>query len=750
MALAVQYQQAGQFAQAEQLLRQVVQAAPSHADAWRRLGACVHALGRLDEAITDYQQALRFQPDFAEAFNDLGIALAQTGRLDEAIQTFQDALRHFPDNADAANNLGVVLGMRGSPDEAATYLRQALRVKPSNPDYHSNLGNVLRDCGRYSEAEASYRQSLALNSNSPQTHNGLAIVLHEQGKLTEAEAHYRESLRLLPTYFKAHHGLGLVLADVGKPAEAEAHYREALRFQPRQPETHFALGVSLLRQARFADAMASFQQALYLNPNYAQAHNSLGNALLEQGRHDEAEASYRRALQLRPDLPEAHNNLANALADQGKLDQALAEYREALRLKPSYAEAHSNLLLHLNYHPAADPESVVAEHRAWDCRHGQASPPAPHGNRPDPERRLRVGYVTPDLMRHPVSKFFVEPILAHHDSRLVETVCYAEVPQSLSARVRGLAHGWRAIAGLTDAQVADQMRADGIDILVDLAGHTVNNRLRAFTYKPAPVQITYLGYPNTTGLRTMDYRITDKIADPPGEPVRQTEELVRLPGAFCCYAPPDEAPTVTPSPARQKGQVTFGSPHHLAKLNADVLDLWCRILHALPAARLLVFRHTLKGKLKEDLQRRFAERGIGSDRVELQTATDMTRAFLGWYGAVDITLDAFPWSSHTTACDSLWMGVPLLTLSGTTHAARMATSVLKHLGLDDLVATTPEEYLARALELASDVDRLARMRSTLRERLRESPLCNGRGFTHRLEDVYRDVWRRWCARAETR
>jgi protein O-GlcNAc transferase len=291
--------------------------------------------------------------------------------------------------------------------------------------------------------------------------------------------------------------------------------------------------------------------------------------------------------------------------------------------------------------------------------------------------------------------------------------------------------------------VAEQVRSDGIDILVDLAGHSANHRLGVFTHKPAPVQISYLGYPITTGLTTIDYRLTDGIADPPGEPVRHTEELVRLPGCFCCWSPPRDAPHVTPPPLRRRGRITFGSLHHLAKLNGKAIDLWCAVLRAVPAARLLVFRHTLKGETTERLRRAFRLRSIDESRIELRHAAG-TGGFLGVYADVDVLLDAFPWCGHATTCEALWMGVPVLTLRGPRHAGRMSASILTCVGLTDLIAETPEEYRQKAVWLASDGERLADLRGSLRERMLRSPLCDGATFTRGLEAVYRGLWRRWC------
>jgi predicted O-linked N-acetylglucosamine transferase (SPINDLY family) len=736
---------ADRFGEALRLAPHFAEARGNLTEAHFFLGQALRKQGRAQEAIPHFRRALELKPAYADVHNELGIALAMAGQRDEAAAQFREAQRLKPGSADPPSNLGIVLAMLGRLDEAIASFHQALRVKPDYAEAHYNLGTALRNQGRFAEAVDSLQQALRFKPDYAEAHANLGLALWHLGRVDEAVTHYTQALRLKPDYAEAHNNLGLALRELGRAADAVACYRQALRLKPNSAEMLTNLGNALKDQAQFDEAASCYQQALRIQPNYADAHNSLGNALLEQGRHDEAEASYRNALHLRPDYAEAHNNLGNAFADQGKLDDALASYREALRLKPTYASAHSNLLLHLNYQPGADPDLVFADHRRWESLHGQPQIARPtHTNRRDPERRLRVGYVTPDLNRHPVARFFVEPILAHHDPARVETICYAEVPSAMAARVQALAGGWRGIRGKSDAQVAEQVRRDGIDILVDLAGHTVNSRLGIFTYKPAPIQVTGLGYPNTTGLSTMDYRLTDAIADPPGEPVRHTEELVRLPHGFCCYAPQEGVPEVSPLPAGKADYVTFGSPHHLAKLNAGVIDLWCTILRALPTARLLVFRHTLKGRTKETLHRRFVERRIAAERIEMRQATDMLQGYLGFYGAVEVTLDAFPWSSHTTACDSLWMGVPLVTLAGHNHAGRMAASVLSRVGLSDLAADTPEKYLATAVALANDRERLTRLRSQLRQTLRTSPLGDGSVYTRDLEDAYRTMWRRWC------
>jgi predicted O-linked N-acetylglucosamine transferase (SPINDLY family) len=643
IAEAWRYHQAGNLQEAERRYRQILQTAPSNADAWYLLGASCHARDEVAEAITCYQQALHFKPHYAEAYSNLGVAYKMRGQVAEAIASYE----------------------------------QALRLKPSIPDPYNNLG--------------------------------------------------------------------IALADLGRLEEAIARFEQALRLKHDFPEALYNLGKAQQQQGKLDDAIANYQRALQLRPDYADASNNLGVALTTQGRLDEATAYLQQALRLNPRHADANNNLGNVLKEQGRLDEAGYYYHQAILCRPEFFGAHSNLLVCWNYDPTVEPDALFQEHRRWAEMHARTTSAAGHTNDRNPDRRLRIGYVSPDFYHH-AAAHFLEPIFAHHDPRQVEVFAYAEVsaPDSVTGRFQARAHGWRSTFGRTDAEVVHQVRADGIDILLDLAGHTANNRLLVFAQKPAPVQITYLGYPNTTGLASIDYRLTDAIADPPGEPRRHSEELVRLPRAFC-YAVLENAPDVSPPPARRSGQITFGSLHNLAKLNGQVLDLWCGILRAVPTARLLVFRHTLQGSAKEYFRQQFTNRGIGPDRVELRNSLEVGTTYLHVYGAVDIALDAFPWNGHTTACEALWMGVPVITLYGNRYAGRMAADTLTALGLTELIADTPARYQAIALDWAKNVERLSPIRSELRGRMRNSPLCDGVAFTRSLEQTYRRLWHRWCA-----
>ncbi|NQV98128.1 MAG: tetratricopeptide repeat protein, partial [Rhodospirillales bacterium] len=484
--------------------------------------------------------------------------------------------------------------------------------------------------------------------------------------------------------------------------------------------------------------------AIALNPGYAEAHNNLGNVLANQGRLSDAAASYRAAIAISPELAEAHNNLGTALKDMGRLDEALVHCNRALAIDPDAAEAHSNMLLTALYEPAQTAQSLYDLHRQWDIRHGQrpAATSAPAAARArDPARPLRIGYLSPDLRRHSVS-CFLEPVLANHDRQAFTIYCYSNSLQAdeVTARLRAHADNWRSVAGLADAAAARLIGDDEIDILVDLSGHTMANRLPLFSLKPAPVQVTWLGYPATTGLAAMDYRLTDALADPAGaDDAWHAEKLLRLEGGFLCYQPPADAPEIGPAPGLKNGYVTFGSCNNLAKITAPTVAAWAQILDGVPTSKLLIKAKALEDAgVRDDLTARFTALGITADRLELLPWISGASP-LSVYNAIDIALDTFPYTGTTTICETHWMGVPTLTLSGDRHAARVGHSLNARVGLEDWVSRSIDGYVARAVRAAAEPDLLTTLRRELRARMAEGPLCNGAAFTRRLEAAYREM-----------
>jgi predicted O-linked N-acetylglucosamine transferase (SPINDLY family) len=506
-------------------------------------------------------------------------------------------------------------------------------------------------------------------------------------------------------------------------------------------------GLACMQGEQSDEAVRSFQQAVRLNPALPEAHDVLAQGLMAQQRTDEAREQLNEALRLRPNFAEACHDLGRLCTEEGLIAEAIAHYCDALAIRP-LPETHSNYLFLLHYLPETQPEYHFAEHRRWSEQFERSLHDTwrPHSNDRTPDRRLRIGYVSPDFREHPVT-CFLEPILRHHRRENVEIFCYAnvKVADAGTDRLRSLAGHWRDIYGLEAERAAELIRQDAIDILVDLAGHTGGNSLLVFARKPAPIQATWIGYPNTTGLNAMDYRITDALSDPPGQTERwHSERLVRLPQSFSCYGAAAESPEPSPLPALANGYVTFGSFNNFRKVSEPTVALWARLLREVPGSRLLLKSQGLSNpQAVRRLRDQFARAGADPERIELHAAGLAKRQHLGLYSRVDLCLDAFPYNGTTTTCDALWMGVPVVTLAGRTHVARVGLSLVSHVGHPEWAAATPETYLAKCRELISDLPALAALRLHLREQMRQSPLCDAPGLVAHLEAVYRDMWRQW-------
>jgi len=695
-------------------------------------------------------------PPAVAALFGAAVAHHQAGRLAEAEACCRRVLVAEPSHADAMHLLGVIALQVGRHDVAVDLIRRAIRLNASNPNYFSDLGNACfaqgNACfaqGNLEAAVAACREVIRLAPDDAATHCNLGTALSRLGKLDGAVAAYHEALRIKPDYAKAHGCLGTALYEQSKHEAAVAAYRVALRINPDDATTHCNLGTALSQLGKLDEAVAAYHEALRIKPDYAKAHRFLGTALYDQGKHEAAVAACRVALRINPDDATAHCNLGAALAGQGKLREAVAAFGEALRLKQDYAEAGSALLFCLNYDERCSNAELFEAHRAWDQRHGRTAPwPATYANDRATQRRLKVGYLSPDFREHSVA-FFLEPLLKHHHRKEFELFCYAEVdrPDAVTERFKGFADHWLVTVGMSDAALAERIRHDSIDILVDSAGHTAKNRLPVFTRKPSPVQVTWLGYPNTTGLAAIDYRLVDAVTDPEGEAdAFASETLVRLANCFLCYGRPNDATVPAPPPCRTAGTVTFGSFNNATKLSAATLDVWATLLAQLPDARLL-----LKGRSFADSAFRAAflqaltQRGVSADRVELLPWLPNRAAHLALYDRIDIALDPFPYNGATTTCEALWMGVPVVTLRGDRHAGRVGASLLTQVQLPDLIAGTLAEYVEIAAALAHNPARLSDLRSSLRSRVAASPLCDAPAFARNVESAYRAMWRRWVA-----
>ncbi len=571
---------------------------------------------------------------------------------------------------------------------------------------------------------------------------------HMEGRFHQAVVCYRRALNYKPDLAEAYYNLGIVNQDQGNLAEAICAYQKALEIKPGHAESNLNLGVVFQEQGRFKAAIDHYRKVLEATPDHPRAYHNLGCALLGIGQAEEAVTSCRKALQLSPEYAEAFNTMGRCFLDQGKFKEAACCYRKAMQIKPGYAQACSNLLLSMNYDPDVDQDQIFSEAKAWWQNQGEhKQTTGAFRNKFRPHKRLRIGLVSPDFRQHPVSCFLIPPI-AWRNKKEYELYCYAEVrnPDSVTERFKDLTDHWRNTVGLTDETVAEIIRKDRIDILVDLAGHTAGNRLGVFLLKPAPVQVTWLGYPNTTGLPGMDYRLTDSMADPRQTADRfYTETLVRLPNGFLCYAPPDDTPEPTVLRSTKDDPITFGCFNNLSKINENVIAVWSRILHQVPGSCLL-----LKSKqLADDATRRhfltlFHQKGIAAARIKMLPRTQSIRDHFALYNHVDIVLDPFPYNGTTTTCEALWMGVPVVVLTGRRHAARVGTSILTWAGLPELVTDSINAYMAKAVSLAGDLDGLKNYKLRLRVRVEQSRLCNAQSFAGDLEKVFRQLWHHHC------
>jgi protein O-GlcNAc transferase len=743
--VAIQNHRAGRLREAETIYRQVLAADPDHHDAWHLLGLIACQAGNHQAGVDCIQRALELRPDWADAHFNLGNAWKDQGKLDEAMACYERALQLRPDWAEAQNNLGLAWRDHGDRDRAVACFERVLRLKPDYAEAHNNLGNVLVLEGRRDEAAACYKKALQLQPGYAEAHNNLGNVFKSLGKLDEALACYERALELDPGFAEAHNNMGNVLMAQGKLDQAAARYERALRLRPGYAEAHNNRGNAFKDRNQLDEAAACYQRALRLKPDYALAHYNLGVVCQDRGCVDEAVACYRQALKCDPAYAEAHNNLGNALKEEGKLDEAIAGFRRAVELKPDVPTAHSNLLYTLLFCPSYDMRAIYEEHRLWNQRFAEPLERSiqPHQNDRSWGRRLRIGYVSPDFRDHAQS-FFMAPLLAAHDHENFEIFCYANVdrPDAITARLRPLADVWRDISGLNDEEAARLVRQDEIDILIDLSMHMARNRLLLFARKPAPIQITWLAYPGTTGLSSIDYRLTDPYIDPPElHDHDYSEESIRLPDTFWCYDPLADEPAVNALPAMATGSVTFGCLNNFCKVNDRILKLWALVLKAVDGSRLLLL---VPAGVARTLTLDCLEReGVTRERVTF-VGRQPRQDYLELHHRFDIALDTFPYNGHTTTLDAFWMGVPVVSLVGPTPVGRAGLSLLTNLGLPALVAQTPEQFVSIATALADNVPRLSELRASLRSRLRACPLMDAQRFARAVEAAYREMWTRWC------
>jgi protein O-GlcNAc transferase len=593
-----------------------------------------------------------------------------------------------------------------------------------------------------------------------------AVEHARAGQTQDAMDRLREALAQEETSVEANWMLGTLLGTAGQVADALRYLERSWELAPQNAQVAYQLGAFYSFAGQFGRSVQMYQKAVELAPTWHTALNGLAAAMYSAGEYEQADGLYRRSLEANPDQVETSLGLAGLLIVAGKPQEAVEIFRGLARLNPGNADVLGKLASALNYAAGADPMEVFQAHLRWGqgvmLAPGVEQPPL--SNTREPDRKLRVGLLSPDLYDHSVA-YFLLSYLRHRDRAGAEITGFNLTPKSdwMTAELRAGCDHWREMAGLPERAIADEIRAAGIDILIELAGHTSGSSLLVLRSRAAPVQATYIGYPNTTGLPTVDYRIVDAVTDPPGAEPFHTEKLVRLDGCFLCYTPPPFAPEPGPPPclgevAARAGAgwnpgwfgdaepVTFGSFNSIRKLSPPTIEAWCRTLRAVPGSRLaLKTRGLAVAYAQRNLMQQFQAQGIGPDRVAMMDMVPNKLDHFNLYRRIDIALDTFPYNGTTTTCEALWMGVPVLAVRGDRHAGRVGASLLTAAGLSDLVASSPDDLVDRAAALASDRQRLADLRATMRERLQRSALCDGPSYARRLDQALRQMWRQWCA-----
>nr|Q8LP10.1 RecName: Full=Probable UDP-N-acetylglucosamine--peptide N-acetylglucosaminyltransferase SPINDLY; Short=EgSPY [Eustoma grandiflorum]BAC11808.1 SPINDLY [Eustoma grandiflorum] len=723
---------------------------PHNACALTHCGILYKDEGRLVEAAS-YQKALQADPSYkpaaeclATVLNDLGTSLK--GNTQEGIQKYYEAVKIDPHYAPACYNLGVVYSEMMQYDVALSCYERAATESPTYADAYCNTGIIYKNRGDL---------CLAVSPNFEIAKNNMGIALTDlgtkeklEGDIDQGVAYYKKALYYNWHYSDAMYNLGVAYGEMLKFDMAIIFDELAFHFNPHCAEACNNLGVIYKDRDNLDKAVECYQKALSIKPNFSQSLNNLGVVFTVQGKMDAAASMIEKAIVANPTYAEAYNNLGVLYRDAGNIFLAIEAYEQCLKIDPDSRNAGQNRLLAMNYINEGADDRLYEAHRDWGGRFMRLySQYTSWDNPKDPERPLVIGYGSPD---HFLS-YFIEAPLLYHDYENFKVVTYSAVVKADAKtnrfRERVLKKGgiWRDIYGIDEKKVASMIREDKVDILIELTGHTANNKLGMMACRPAPIQVTWIGYPNTTGLPTIDYRITDSLADPLDTKQKHVEELIQLPACFLCYTPSPEAGPVSPTPALSNGFITFGSFNNLAKITPKVLQVWARILCAVSNSRLIV---KCKPFCCESVRQTFLstleQLGLESTRVDLLPLILLNHDHMQAYSLMDISLDTFPYAGTTTTCESLYMGVPCITMRGLVHAHNVGVSLLSTVGLGHLVAKNEDDYVRLAVQLASDVTALSNLRLTLRELMSKSPLCDGPKFIQDLELTYRSMWHRYC------
>lgn len=712
-------------------------------DLYYLIGVASRQTNQLEKSENFLKLALSFQNDTGKIYYELGITLMKAGKGDEAIRCFTRAVDSGFSGVGIYTALADTHRKMGDYDKALEWYLKVCAEDANNFYAHFCSGMLYRESLQLAKAEDHFTRALEIAPDSAETSNNLGLLYQAMGKLPEALVYCKAAWDKKPQEMAIFHNYLTMLLSAGEYETANEILCKQLKSFPDSPELYNGLGNAFYRKKNYAEAKENYIKALQLKPGYAEAHFNVGLIMREWNMLDEALICFNNAIKCDQSMIGAYVNAGETLQTLGEIEKSEAIFNEVLKIDPDNQIVNDNILASYNYNPKYTPEQVFERHVEWGKRKGKQERRFEYDR--DPIRKLKIGYVSPDFCKHPASSF-IFPVLDNHERDAFDVYLFAEVihDDERTDVFKATAQHWIETQDLSDDQLLKKITDEKIDILIDCSGHLQGNRLNVFAQRAAPVQLSVFGYPGTTGLSAIDYRISDPIIDPPHETHLYTETVIPLDKCFCCFAATiTNAPETARAPAGKNGYITFGSLHTTARLNREVIGLWARVLKRIPASRMLLFRTSLCESVQKRIGEWFGEYGIDLSRITFQKKIP-DKGYLTVYNDIDILLDTFPWSGHTTACEALWMGVPVLTLYGQTHAGRMVSSVLSNCGLEKWIAYSKEEYVHKAAEMTGSIQDIVNLRRQMRTRLLKSSLLNGLQYTRNLERVYREVWRRYC------
>ncbi len=744
--MAKNYYDAGNFEDANNVYRQILDHDQQHAESLYMMGMIAYKIGRFEIAEKLIPMAI-VAPlgNSALYYNSLGDVFRDQGKISSALGAYKKAVELAPDYLTALNNVATTYLSANKLDEAFAQYNHILSLDANNPLALFNIGLIHKERGENSLAHDYFLKAIAAKNDLAPAHNALGRLLSEAGRIEEAQTSYEQAIHHKKDYWDAYINLGTLLKKSGRYREAIKYFEAAVPIKATD-QLHANIGELYKFLDEDENSIRHYEAAVAINPDYLAALNNLGSMYYNNFDYEKSFMYYERVLKLDPNHATSLNNFAGLLKNMGRLEEAMDYYRRSVDFAPDRDSAYSNMLLAMIYTASVSPEEITESSREFGRRF--ADPVlrmSPLVRDKAPNRKLRIGYVSPDFRLHAVNYFF-ENLLNNHDRTQFQIYAYSNVKKEdeVTARLKRGTDYWRNIRNKNDDEAADMIEADQIDILVDLAGHTGENRLMIFARKPAPIQVSWLGYPATTGLKAIDYRITDSYAEPQGMTEHlNVEKLWRLPQIFCCYGAHEKIPAVIDHPpCEDNGYITFGCFNNFSKVTDIVLETWRRILVAVPNSKLMLEIGSADiPRFQVSLDERLQRLQVPKERIIVVPRHPSNQFVL--YNKIDIALDPFPCAGGTTSMDTMWMGVPLITLAGHHFVSRMGVTILNNVGLPELIAENTDEYIAKAVALAQNHEKLRSIRNNLRDKVTASPMMDQKLFASNMEDAYREMWKKW-------